>query len=91
MQRFGNWTLNKKERTLDYAGGVHYQIPLEDFASSAQILDWLFQIEEKAWASPDDVGNLVCAIVSIFGRGVCGCGFDAPFNVNEVLDTRLEA
>jgi hypothetical protein len=36
---------------------------------SAGTLDWVFQIEEKTWASAEDVGNLVEAIVAIFGRG----------------------
>jgi hypothetical protein len=44
------------------------------------ILDWVFQIEEKSWATPDDVGQLVKAIVDIFGRHVCGSGVDYPFD-----------
>jgi hypothetical protein len=76
---FGRWTLNRATGTLD-CPAVPYQIPLAELNNSAVILDWVFQIEEKSWATPDDVGQLVKAIVDIFGRHVCGSGVDYPFD-----------
>ncbi len=86
--QFGNWFFNKSTGTLDYTGGVSYQIPLWEMKNSAETLDWIYQVEEKTWASAEDVGNLVKAIVELFGRGVCGGGLDHPFDAKQVLQER---
>jgi hypothetical protein len=56
--QFGNWFFNKSTGTLDYTGGVQYHIRLWEMKNSAEILDWILQIEEKSWASAEDIGNL---------------------------------
>lgn len=74
-QKYGNWVLNLEYRTLDHERGV-YRVPLQDMRSSSHILDWLFQIEAKTWATDADLGNLVRAMVDLFGRDVCAAGKD---------------
>jgi hypothetical protein len=36
-----------------------YDIPLWEISNSAQILDWIYQIEEKTWAKPEEVYSLI--------------------------------
>jgi hypothetical protein len=91
--KFGRWTFNTTTAALEseIAPGtqVTYQIPLEDMQNSAAILDWIYQVAEKTWASPADIGDLVHALEYIFGRGVCGGGVDNPIDAEGVLRKRF--
>jgi hypothetical protein len=82
---FGRWTLNPTTGCLETQLPSLYQVPLEEFANSAGILDWIFQISEKTWASAADVGDFVRAIEHIFGRGVAGFGTDNPIDAKDLL------
>ena len=62
-----------------------YQIALDEIHTSANILNWLYQIEEKTWASRQDVGQLVEAFSTIFGRGIAGSGIDRPVDAVKIL------
>jgi len=70
-QKYGNWIVNLEYHTLDHERGV-YRIPLKDMRSSSRILDWLYQVEAKPWATDADLGNLVRAMVALFGRDMWG-------------------
>jgi hypothetical protein len=65
-----------------------YQIPVDEMTNSASILDWIFQVQEKTWASSSDVGDLVGAIESILGRGVAGGGVDRPIDPKVALSRK---
>ena len=86
---WGNWTLNTNNACLEYVdprdGAMIYQIAVDEMKNSANILDWLFQVEEKTWASSEDLGNLVTAVSEILGRGVAGGGVDNPIDPREAL------
>ncbi len=76
---WGNWKLNKKNKTLDYLLGNHeYEIDLETLYSSAEVLDWIFQILDKTWATPETIWNLCKALDYIFDiQGVfCSGGYE---------------
>jgi hypothetical protein len=88
--QFGRWTLNVTTVCLEIPippepSDEIYQVPLERMTDSARILDWIFQLEEKTWVSPGDLGHLVEALAHIFGRGVCGGGMDRPINAEAKL------
>src|SRR5262245_54074423 len=48
------------------AGGYDYRIDLEECDSCAEILDWIAQIAQKAWATQELVGELVYAFDTLF-------------------------
>lgn len=81
---WGRWTLNPNNACLETQNPT-YQIPVDEMTSSASILDWIFQIQEKTWASSQDVGDLVEAVADILGRGVCGSGIDKTIDPKPFL------
>jgi hypothetical protein len=44
---YGPWTFNRKNLTLTHENG--YEIDVETWTTSAQVLDWIFQIHAKGW------------------------------------------
>ena len=90
--QYGNWSVNPENLTLDYrhTNGTLYDVPLWEMKNSAEVLDWIFQVEEKTWSTPEDVNNFITALVEIFGRGICGGGQDHPItNTEDFLRTKL--
>jgi|ERR1035438_548954 hypothetical protein len=87
--KWGNWTLDVKNRTLDYMNN-RYSIRLESMTSSAPVLDWIAQLSMKTWASREDIGYLVEAIDDIFGlqRAFCGSERDRKIDAKAFLDAR---
>lgn len=86
---WGNWTLNVTNACLEYvdpsSGSMFYQVDVDEMTTSAEILDWIFQIEEKTWASSAVVGDFVAAIAEILGREVAGGGVDRPIDPKIIL------
>jgi hypothetical protein len=58
-RRFGEWSYDPADLTLTHAGG--YDIDLERCSTSAEMLDWIFQIASKTWCSPITLAGLVRA------------------------------
>jgi hypothetical protein len=89
---WGRWTLNTTnaclETTIAPDTGAISQVPLDELNTSAATLDWIFQVQEKTWATPEDQGHLIDAIVEIFGRGVAGGGMDNPIDTKKILADR---
>lgn len=85
--QWGQWTLNIPDYCLEHPGPgcQSYQIPLEEFKTSAIILDWIFQLSEKTWMTSSDKGDLVDAILEIFGRSVCGGGVSYTIDPQKIL------
>lgn len=65
-----------------------YQVPIDEMVSSASILDWIFQIQEKTWASSAVVGDFVEAVVDILGRSVAAFGIDHPIDSKKILSSK---
>jgi hypothetical protein len=89
---WGRWTLNDKnaclEITIAPSTGAIYQVPLEELNTAAATLDWIYQIQEKTWATSQDQGDLINAIVEIFGRGVAGGGTETKIDTKQILANR---
>ncbi|WP_332805857.1 hypothetical protein [Sphingomonas sp. RT2P30] len=58
---------------------------VDEMTDSARILDWIFQVNAKSWASRDGVGHLVEAIEDMLGRDVAGGGVDQPIDPVKLL------
>jgi len=61
---FQNWTVNLDNLTL-YCPRYGYDIDLEKCTDSAQILDWIFHLLNKAWVTEESMIELLLLIKSI--------------------------
>ena len=75
--QWGNWRLNSDALTLDYhfEDGAIYDIALYECNNSAEILDWIFQIQGKKWADKDVMYCLLEAIYDILHPQSHFCSF----------------
>ena len=75
---------------VDIGHGHTYQIDLERCNTPAQVLDWIFQIKVKTWATPEIMFDLLVAFdvaCYIFhGRGVQGTL--CPFGTSKQIKWR---
>jgi hypothetical protein len=62
--RWGNWALDPKNLTLTHAA-EGYEIDLERIHTSAAVLDWIFQVQHKAWADAGTTHDLLRAFDDI--------------------------
>jgi hypothetical protein len=96
-ESWGNWKLDRERRAIYYDGGHDYWFSLGQMNNSAEVLDWIVQLHEQKWATPEDVGHLVAALNDIFDlqNTMCGCGiehrFDAKAHLEKVLPSDEES
>jgi hypothetical protein len=65
--RWGDWHLDADTLALVLdSGRHHYEIPLAKITDSAHMLDWIFQVRKKAWATNKIMGDLLTAFKDIF-------------------------
>ena len=87
--RWGNWRLNATNLTLEHLTGDHldYYVDLEKMNTSAEMLDWIFQVRGKAWASDQDMGDLLTAFDELLKPQVnlCSGGRGRPFDASKHL------
>jgi hypothetical protein len=59
---WGPWHLDRAQRALwTEAGGYRYEIDLASCTSSAEVLDWICQINGKLWADTQAGQNAIVA------------------------------
>ena len=89
-QTWGRWRYERSNLTLVLLndGKWEYEVDLERCNDSAQILDWIVQVSEKAFASPVDVGHLVAALDDLsdgLQEKVCSFGKNHKFDFGSFL------
>ncbi len=86
--RIGNWTYQDSNLTLQYNSSENgwYEIDLERCNSSAEILDWIFQVNKKGY-SAKDMKDLLDMFEKILRpqKNFCSWGVDNPQEVTRVL------
>lgn len=84
-EQWGIWTLDREHLTLDYKH--YYWIPLKNIHSSAQMLDWIFQIHNKTWNDGKVISDLIAAFQDLFHpQGtLCSCGEDRRIDSPELM------
>lgn len=94
--QWGVWRL-ENSRLIHYGEGEghwsnRYSVNLEAMNTAAQMLDWIFQVSSKTWATREDVGNLIEALDDIFGPqgSLCSGGMGETVNAAEVLDRYMK-
>jgi hypothetical protein len=96
-RQWGKWWLDVKRLCLVYqpegrSGG--YEVDIEQINSSAEMLDWIFQINNKGWASAKDIADLLEAFGDIFypQANLCSGGVDSQIeNPTAFLRQRVQA
>jgi hypothetical protein len=95
---WGRWTFDRKALVLAYRESPNhypqYEIDLERCNTSAEVLDWICQLEHKCWTSAEDIGNLVSAFDDLLRpqTGLCsfGCDTKVPVTRQMLLDSEVE-
>ena len=73
---WGDWKLRTDILTLTYDDGrFDYEIDLERCCSSAEVLDWIFQFDNKTWSGPVATGDLIHALRDIINPQATLCSF----------------
>jgi hypothetical protein len=87
-RRWGTWEFDATRLVLVYTP-TGYEIDLEDMSSSAEMLDWVFQVGR--WATPQEMADLVAAFNDIFDpqANLCSGGADCRVNPTEFLRHRI--
>lgn len=90
--QWGKWTLDRETLCLVH-GSEHYEIDLEEVDSSAAMLDWIFQIQNKSWADANTVHDLLQAFCEILDpqANYCPGEQDRRPNVGKILQAFTEA
>lgn len=68
--QWGPWQFHQDTMTLEYKNGKKdwwYEVDLDRCKTSAQILDWIFQLHEKTWTDYEDIGHLLDAFDDLSG------------------------
>jgi hypothetical protein len=89
--RWGDWKYIARNRTLELPG--FYYVDLDRCRSSAEILDWIFQIQQKNWATSVVLANLLHALHDLLNPqgNYCGAGRDKRPDVRALLRARRGA
>jgi hypothetical protein len=74
--RWGSWQLDAERLALVHTPDRH-EIDLEEISTSAQMLDWVFEVQR--WALPQVLADLLTALGAIFQpqANLCTGGADA--------------
>ncbi len=72
---WGPWRLN---RTTAELVSDRYSVDLERCLTCADVLDWIFQVSNKVWATPAVVAGLISAINDVLHPQSTLCSFGSP-------------
>jgi hypothetical protein len=91
--RWGKWRFNREAMTLTH-DEHDYEVDLERMQASAAVLDWIFQVSAKNWATSEDIGDLVRALDLLVDpqATLCSRGLDTATPLTrERIEKRLAA
>ncbi len=97
MKHENPWQLNK--RTLDLSikrpdirkGPGRYDIDLKQCTTSAEVLDWIMQVEEKRWATDQVLAEFVREIRRILNPQATLCSWgkeQGPIDIKKLLNEK---
>jgi hypothetical protein len=71
-----DWNYWRIDSTNYMLVGIWYEVDLERCCSSAEVLDWIIQISQKGWATPDVLSGLIHSLGWILDpqRHLCSFG-----------------
>ena len=84
-----HWCWIPESRTLLYKSeSISYAVPIDEMSTTANTLDWIFQLAEKTWLSRESLGAFVRAVNELIRPQACLCcgGNDqGPINVGREI------
>ena len=91
---WGPWRYNTNALELEYydeGGKYRYGVDLGRCNSSAEVLDWIFQVNTKRWRTYECIGHLIQALRDLLHpqQNLCGGGRDKPFDASKHLRRKL--
>ena len=90
--RWGGWHLDANTRTLILdSGGHHREIPIDEMTDSAHMLDTIFHLSAKSWATNEIRGDLLRALQDLFNpqATLCSGGHDKKIDAEAHLRNLL--
>jgi hypothetical protein len=92
---WGPWRFDRERYVLYSTDARYYEIGLEDFTTSAEVLDTIAQISHKSWAGNASVGGLVQAIDDLLHlqRNLCSSGKSkrlTPAKIRRLADEAMD-
>ncbi|HYZ12241.1 MAG TPA: hypothetical protein VFA08_01350 [Actinomycetota bacterium] len=96
---FGPWVVDLDGLVLDLTAGpdrasCRYEIDLERCTTPAEVLDWIFQVRGKAFASPEVLTGLIHALQATLDPQATLCSWgvakDAPVTAADVRRRLIE-
>ena len=89
---WGCWIYHPENFTLECSDerGFIYEVDLELCRTSAEMLDWIFQVSKKTWATADIVKDLLTAFDDLLSpqATLCSFGRNGQINPREILRSR---
>lgn len=83
---WGNWQFDANVMVLTFLP-EDYEIALEECTSSAELSDRIFQLCNKTWMTPTDLGHMVQALDDLLHpqANLCSFGQDKQFDATNYL------
>lgn len=83
---WGNWQYDAKWMVLTFLP-EDYEIDLEECTTSAQLLDWIFQISNKTWMTEKDRSDMLLALNDLLRpqANLCSFGQNLKFDAKKHL------
>jgi len=95
--QWGKWVFDRKNCTLTYdPERTGYEIDLEEIHTSAEMLDWVFQLWNKIWIQEDDpqgIADLIAAFDDLLypQSNYCSFGKDKRvLNPKEIIEEKFK-
>ncbi len=85
------WRFNHENLTLTAMEPYSYEVGLERMTTSAEVLDWIIQVQQKSWCTPEHIYELIEAIDFLIGPQscLCSCGKECgPIDVKKKMSKR---
>lgn len=92
---WGEWTYDYSSKCLCFrirGDSEDYYIPLGKINKSSQILDWIFQLNAKTWATPEVMKDLLEALDFLLKpqANYCSFGTDKSCESETILPSKFE-
>ena len=84
---WGHWSYDSIQFTLTYWNEPHeYEVDLDRCRTSAEVLDWVFQVSHKEWMTPEGIRDFLLALDDLLRPHgtLCPGGQDKAINPREV-------
>lgn len=68
------WDRDRASLRKMHGDDIVYTVPLFDMRTSADMLDWIFQLRQKTWMSDAAMGAIIFALDELLRPQACLCG-----------------